>query len=172
MRWKHHKYGMLSPVLFIPVFEKYKLIHIADLCVFERVCQFLKDGASSEIKALTKFKKNCKLMYYGEALKFIQMMSPSEFKTCKVIENRLFIKACDSDTDLVVFDEVLDLIDYGILDEQMLLYYLDNRGNTEVVLTGRNPGLKIKKRADYITKMFSEKHPFDKGEPAREGVEF
>ena len=81
------------------------------------------------------------------------MMSPSEFKTCKVIENRLFIKACDSDTDLVVFDEVLDLIDYGILDEQMLLYYLDNRGNTEVVLTGRNPGLKVKKRADCEKKV-------------------
>ena len=136
------------------------------------VCQFLKDGASSEMNALRKFKKDCKLMYYGEALKFIQMMSPSEFKTCKVIENRLFIKACDSDTDLVVFDEVLYLIDYCIFYEQMLLYYLDNRGDTEVVLTGRNPGLKVKKRADYITKMFSEKHPFDNGEPAREGVEF
>ena len=43
MRWKHHEYGMLSPVLFIPVFEKYKLIHMADLCAFENVCKFLKD---------------------------------------------------------------------------------------------------------------------------------
>lgn len=134
-------------------------------------CQFLKDGASSEIASLKKF-KNCKVMYYGEALKFIQLMSESELKTCKIIETQLFAKACDTECDLLVLDEVLDLVDYGILDEQLLCYYLDNREDTEVVLTGRNPSEKLRKRADYITEMRNEKHPFDSGTLARKGVEY
>lgn len=134
-------------------------------------CQFLKDGASSEIRALKKF-KDCKVMFYGEPLKFIQLMNEKEKKTCKIIETQLFARACDTECDLLVLDEVLDLIDYGILDEQLLFYYLDNREDTEVVLTGRNPSQKLRKRADYITEMRCEKHPFDEGCIAREGVEF
>jgi cob(I)alamin adenosyltransferase len=135
-------------------------------------CQFLKDGASSEIKALKYFKDNCNVMFYGEALKFIQLMDDKELEACKMIENQLFVTACKTKGDLLVLDEVLDLIDYGILDEQLLLFYLDNRGDTEVVLTGRNPSEKLKKRADYITEMRCEKHPYYSGYPAREGVEF
>ena len=111
-------------------------------------------------------------MFYGEPLKFIQMMSESEKKTCKIIETQLFAKACDTECDLLVLDEVLDLIDYGILDEQLLFYFLDNREDTEVVLTGRNPSQKLKKRADYITEMKCIKHPFDEGCLAREGIEY
>jgi len=77
-----------------------------------------------------------------------------------------------TESDLLVLDEVLDLIDYGILDEQLLFYYLDNREDTEVVLTGRNPSQKLRRRADYITEMRCIKHPFDEGCVAREGVEF
>ena len=134
-------------------------------------CQFLKDGASSEIKPLKSF-KNCKVMFYGEPLKFIQLMSEKEKKTCKIIETQLFARACDTECDLLVLDEVLDLIDYGILDEQLLFYYLDNREDTEVVLTGRNPSQKLRRRADYITEMRCIKHPFEEGCIAREGVEF
>ena len=134
-------------------------------------CQFLKDGESSEIRALKKF-KDCKVMYYAEPLKFIQLMNEKEKKTCKIIETQLFARACDTACDLLVLDEVLDLIDYGILDEQLLFYYLDNREDTEVVLTGRNPSQKLQRRADYITEMRAQKRPFDEGCIARKGIEF
>lgn len=134
-------------------------------------CQFLKDGASSEINIL-KGLKNCKVMYYAEPLKFIQMMNEREKKTCKAIETQLFARACDTECDLLVLDEVLDLINYDILDEQLLFYFLDNRQDTEVVLTGRSPSIKLKKRADYITEMRCVKHPYEEGCLAREGVEY
>lgn len=42
MRWKNPEYGMQYPSDFIPVLEKNDLLHIADIAVFEKVCQFLR----------------------------------------------------------------------------------------------------------------------------------
>ena len=47
MRWNHSEYGLQSPLYFIPVLEKHRLIYRADLCVFEQVCQFLKNCPDS-----------------------------------------------------------------------------------------------------------------------------
>lgn len=41
IRWKHPEKGMLSPAMFIPMAEKYRLISRLDLFVFEQVCQIL-----------------------------------------------------------------------------------------------------------------------------------
>lgn len=135
-------------------------------------CQFLKDGESSEVKALKKFNPECKIMCYAEPLKFIQMMDEKELETCKVVENKLFMEACKTKSDLLVLDEVLDLVDYDILEEQLLLYFLDNHNETEVVLTGRNPSREVRRRADYITEMHCDKHPYADGLPARVGIEY
>ena len=42
----------------------------------------------------------------------------------------------------------------------------------EVVLTGRGPSQALQDRADYVTEMRMVKHPFERGVPAREGIEF
>ena len=48
---------------------------------------------------------------------------------------------------------------------------MSTRG-VEVALTGRAPSRKIVKKADYITEMRCEKHPYEQGICAREGVEY
>lgn len=45
-------------------------------------------------------------------------------------------------------------------------------GELEVVLTGRNPSEDIASHADYLTEMVCKKHPFERGVPSREGVEY
>lgn len=42
VRWQHPEKGLISPGLFIPVFEKNGFITKLDLYVFEKVCQFLR----------------------------------------------------------------------------------------------------------------------------------
>ena len=42
----------------------------------------------------------------------------------------------------------------------------------EVALTGRAPSRKIVEKADYITEMRCEKHPYEQGICARDGVEY
>lgn len=79
---------------------------------------------------------------------------------------------------LVVLDEVLHACYYGLLEEDRLLRWLDfveslapAQALAEIVLTGRNPSRVLLERADYITHMEKEKHPYDKGIPARIGIE-
>ena len=38
IRWQHPTKGMLSPAVFVPVFEKYRLITRLDQFIFEQVC--------------------------------------------------------------------------------------------------------------------------------------
>ena len=77
------------------------------------------------------------------------------------------------DYDLVVLDEF-----NGVLHNQYLpladgLALLDQRpANTELVLTGRNAPAEVRERADLVTEMQAEKHPFEQGIPARPGIEY
>ncbi len=48
VRWQHPDYGLLSPLDFIPLFEKNGLITKIDLFVFEQVCSFLNKRIQNE----------------------------------------------------------------------------------------------------------------------------
>lgn len=72
---------------------------------------------------------------------------------------------------LIILDEILDAIECGFVSEDSVLELIDNYP-AEYVLTGRRASEKIKEKADYITVMVKEKHPFEKGIAARKGIEF
>ena len=73
---------------------------------------------------------------------------------------------------LFVFDEILDVLNKGLLDRDQLIHFLFRLPqNMEVILTGRNPDITLLSMADYVTNMEKEKHPYDDGITARVGVE-
>ena len=50
--------------------------------------------------------------------------------------------------------------------------FLDSRPqNLEVILTGRDPGEELLKRADYISEIRMIRHPISRGQKARGGIE-
>lgn len=136
--------------------------------------QFLKCGDSSEIKALKEFeevKVLCSPIPHG----FFITLSDKEKEDVKREIGELFSKVKDEalDKDLIVMDEILDAVGLGLIEEEALIYFLKvQKEKSEIVLTGRNPSDNLRKSADYITNMEKEKHPFDKGYPAREGIEY
>lgn len=74
---------------------------------------------------------------------------------------------------LLVLDEVCAAISCGFLDEKTVVKFLETKPETlEVVLTGRGPSEALQAHADYITEMKMQRHPFEKGIAAREGIEF
>ncbi|WP_346861106.1 cob(I)yrinic acid a,c-diamide adenosyltransferase [uncultured Draconibacterium sp.] len=76
-------------------------------------------------------------------------------------------------TQLLVLDEILIAIKYGYISEEELFEFMDNKPQeTELVLTGRGATDAIKSRADYISVLAKEKHPYEKGVNARVGIEF
>ncbi len=52
VRWKHPEKGLISPGIFIPIFEKNGFITKLDLCVFEEVCLFLRKCLDNNLKVV------------------------------------------------------------------------------------------------------------------------
>lgn len=76
------------------------------------------------------------------------------------------------ETDLLVLDEVIGACGTHLLDESLLIDFLKNKPeHLEVVMTGRSPSPELLELADYVSEICKRKHPFDKGIPAREGIE-
>ncbi len=74
--------------------------------------------------------------------------------------------------DIVILDEINLAIDYGLIPVNDLLQIIDSKPDSvELILTGRNVKREILERADLITEMVDRKHYYDKGVPAREGIE-
>ncbi len=79
----------------------------------------------------------------------------------------------ENNTQLLVLDEILIAIKYGYISEEELLHFIESKPvETELVLTGRGATTRIKNRADYVTVLEKEKHPFEMGVNAREGIEY
>ena len=75
--------------------------------------------------------------------------------------------------DLVVLDEALSSITYGLLDKNLLLKLIDETPKEiELVLTGRSNDNEIFDKCDLVTSMTKVKHYFDKGVAARPGIEY
>ncbi len=151
--------------------------------------QFLKNGSSGEIRVLEKLSSVILVhpkVFYG----FLSRMTPEQ-RTATVTETRREFSKIREKAEtilcalakgpgekeethfLIIMDEVLDVVMYELLPEEDLLDFLDAMPeNTEVVLTGRRPSEAVAARADYITSFEKLKHPFDKGIPARPGIEF
>ena len=73
----------------------------------------------------------------------------------------------------VFLDEVLYAISCDLLPESVLTRFLDAKPEgLEVILTGNDPSEEVRKRADYVSRIVKEKHPYDRGLHARSGIEY
>jgi cob(I)alamin adenosyltransferase len=77
------------------------------------------------------------------------------------------------DYDLVILDEINNALHYDLISTQAVLAIVKGRpAHVELVLTGRDAPPEIIEAADYVTEMLHTKHPFQKGIPARRGVDY
>lgn len=78
--------------------------------------------------------------------------------------------------DLLVFDELVYVLDYGMLDLDEVLEELkkarEEQPGLHIVLTGRNAAAALIEAADLVTEMREIKHPFQAGIRAQKGIEF
>lgn len=133
---------------------------------------FLKDYDSGEFLIDELFD-----IYRGEPVtKFIFSMTDEEKLATKAEhEARLrsiFDKAAHENYDMIVMDEALGALAMGMIEEPCLLELLRNKPcSLEVVLTGRDPSPALVDICDYLSDITAVKHPYEKGVPARIGVE-
>ena len=85
-------------------------------------------------------------------------------------------KMRSNEYDLVVFDEMIYVLDYKFLDVGSVITELfairTQQPHLHVVLTGRNAPPQLVEVADLVTEMKEIKHPFHAGIYAQQGIEF
>ena len=133
--------------------------------------QFLKGRESGEIPLLEKLGAE---IFRGKAgAKFSFQMTEGEKAETRALQTENLRRALALDADLLVLDEACAAWQTGLIGPELLrTAVLDRPQGREVVLTGRNPPDWMREAADYSTEMRCCRHPFEKGIPAREGVEF
>lgn len=83
------------------------------------------------------------------------------------------LEAARAGTHVLVCDEILNTLPFGLLEEQHLLDLIALcRGRTELMMTGRDAPAAIIEASDYVTELVMHKHPYNRGVQARKGVEF
>ena len=141
--------------------------------------QFLKDDSSSEIKQLKSI-QGIKVMHPDHFFGFVSKMTDEEKKILKQSNDKVLeeiIKETElagNEKILVVLDEILHAINYNLVDGKLverLVEMSSGSEEAELCMTGRNPGEELLNKADYVTLMQKQKHPYDKGIYARVGIE-
>ncbi len=75
--------------------------------------------------------------------------------------------------DVLILDEIFIAIQQRLITTQQVLDLLDKKPDSlELILTGRNAPEAILQRVDLVIEMRKIRHPFERGIPARVGIEY
>ena len=75
--------------------------------------------------------------------------------------------------DCLILDEIVFCLSKGLAKLEDIRNLVDRRDKqVELIMTGRGATPELIDMADLVTEMKNLKHPFDKGIPARRGIEF
>ena len=139
------------------------------------IYQFMKDNLTSE-RGVLEALPNVTFVDGLSYEKFSFQMTDEEKEERRLFYNRrleeVTQKAAAEDFDVLFLDECIYTIRAGLLDEDLLVRFLETKPDRlEVILTGQGPGPRLTALADYVSEIRKIRHPFDEGVPARQGIE-
>lgn len=138
------------------------------------IYQFMKDNTTSERKVL-KLSENITVMDGLDQEKFSINLTDDERRERQRFyaeQLKKVMKEAEQGYDVLLLDEVIYTIQAKLLDETLVLECLRNKPpKLEVILTGNMPSEALTAAADYVSEIRKIKHPYDKGQPARMGIE-
>ncbi len=113
------------------------------------IARFLKTDNSGEVEILKKIPE-VTLIPCRKTFGFVRSMDEETKRECAAYHRELFGEAVKlaEHADLVVFDEIMAAVNYGMVPERDVLEFLENRpgrdqtDGLEIVLTGRDPSEK------------------------------
>ncbi|MFQ6064891.1 MAG: cob(I)yrinic acid a,c-diamide adenosyltransferase [Candidatus Bathyarchaeia archaeon] len=138
------------------------------------VIQFIKGGFDyGELHIMDEL-PNFKLKAFGQG-KFITEMPPTD-KDVKLAKEALELaqEVVNSDEyDVVILDEINVALNLKLVDVNEVVDLIKNKPeDVELILTGRHAPPEVVEVADLVTEMKEIKHPYTKGIPPREGIEY
>ena len=136
--------------------------------------QFMKGNETGELNVLGRV-SGVTVFRSNKNLGFVSKMSEEEKQQLTDIHNEILGKVIlvAEEYDMIVLDEVTYPCSYELINVDLLRQFIEKKPpQTELILTGRNPVQFMIDKADYITNMTCEKHPYESGITARKGIEF
>ena len=86
---------------------------------------------------------------------------------------RIIQSAEKREYDVLILDEIVFCLSEGLAVLEDIKNLIDKRDSSvEIILTGQGATVELIELADLVTEMKNIRHPFDKGEPARKGIEY
>lgn len=141
------------------------------------IVQFLKrsDSFSGEMESLAKFGHSVKLVRYHQVHPLFDPDVDVDQLRASVSEalDEAQKAMLSGNYDIIVLDEINNVVAGGFAEVKDIIEFISSKPEkVELILTGRNAAEEIIDMADYVTEMRCIKHPFQKGVPARRGIEF
>lgn len=138
--------------------------------------QFLKGQETGELTALAQLAPGFQIRRGKGVKKFVKDMNAEELAIARQSMAELLNEAqiaLKEDYGLIILDEVMAAITTGLLPLNEMIALISNKPeNVEIVMTGRNAPAELIELADYVSEINAIKHPYDKGIPARKGIEY
>lgn len=140
------------------------------------VVQFLKGRETGELKSLALL-PGVQVIRGNPSGKFSFEMDERERRQAYEMNTKNLLAAVETARaeacGLLVLDEILGALSAGLVDEELLRDFVIRKpAPLELVLTGRNPPGWMLDAADYVSEICKRKHPYDRGIPARRGIEW
>lgn len=138
------------------------------------VIQFLKGRRDTgEVKAARRLRPYLQIYPFGRK-EFIDLRRPEPEDISLAQKGWAFAKkALRSKPKLLILDELNLAVAAGMVPEKEVIAFLNKvPGSVDVVLTGRHASSRLYRIADGVSVMKKVKHVFDRGVPARKGIEY
>ncbi len=142
----------------------------AGLRVF--IAQFAKSQAYSELKSFALFGDQIKIRQYGQGGFIRGKPSEGDIHAAQNGLQEVRREIGSGAWDVVILDEANIATHFCLFAVEDLLEIVDTKPESmELVITGRKADPRIIERADLVTEMKEIKHYYQKGLPARKGIE-
>lgn len=136
--------------------------------------QFMKGGKTAELTILQKIPE-VSIFRSEKRFPFYKNMTKEEKLELTNIHNTILDniqeKIKEEKCGLLILDEITYPYEWGLINKEKLQEIFSEK-DLEIVCTGRGPDGFFTQKADYITEMKCVRHPYEKGIPAREGIEY
>lgn len=137
--------------------------------------RFLKNENSGELAVLDKIPE-IEVIHLQKSFGFFYTLDEETKEEVRQLYGRLWeeiVRRTEEEKyDMLVMDEFAAAYQLELIDHKEAVHFLKERGELEIVLTGRDPAAEIVELADYVSEIQKVKHPFDKGIKARKGIEY
>ncbi|NQV00596.1 MAG: cob(I)yrinic acid a,c-diamide adenosyltransferase [Parcubacteria group bacterium] len=135
--------------------------------------QFLKDGKSSEIRLIRKFKNFDVKVFGKKGFLNKNKLTKKDFNLARQGFNFVRKAVKSKKYGLIILDEINLINNFGLIETKDILNFIKEvPSKIELVLTGRYASKKIIQLADLVTEMKEIKHYYKKNIKARKGIEF